>query len=98
MGGMSAPVSPRTTTAFYLQAAISFGISLTSVGLGILYLPVDLWIRSFLGLGLLYVVTSSFTLAKCIRDQQEVSTVVNRVDQARLDKILADHDPFKVQK
>jgi hypothetical protein len=42
------------------------------------------------------VVTSSFTLAKCVRDQQESTTVVKRVDQARLDKLLADHDPFKV--
>ncbi len=45
---------------------------------------------------LLYVVTSAFTLAKVIRDQQEASAVVNRVDQARLDKLLTDHDPYKV--
>jgi hypothetical protein len=95
---MTTPVPSKTTTAFYLQSAISFGVSLTGVGLGIIYLPVGLWIRAFLGLGLLYVVTSSFTLAKCVRDQQEASAVVNRVDQARLDKLLADHDPFQAQK
>ena len=44
-----------------------------------------------------YVVTSSFTLAKCIRDHQESTEVVSRVDQARLDKLLTDHDPFKVR-
>ena len=27
---------------------------------------------------------------------QDAGTVVRRVDQARLDKLLADHDPFKV--
>jgi hypothetical protein len=31
-----------------------------------------------------------------VRDRQELSEVTNRVDQARLDKLLADHDPFKV--
>jgi hypothetical protein len=41
-------------------------------------------------------VTSAFTLAKCIRDHQESTEVVSRVDQARLDKLLAEHDPFKV--
>jgi hypothetical protein len=46
--------------------------------------------------GMLYVVTSAFTLAKCVRDHQEVSAVSNRVDRARLDKLLTDHDPFKV--
>jgi hypothetical protein len=93
---MNTPVPPKTTAAFFLQSAVSFGISVVAVGVGIAYLPVNVWMRSFLGLGLLYVVTSTFTLAKCVRDQQETSTVVNRVDQARLDKLLADHDPFKV--
>jgi hypothetical protein len=93
---MNTSVQPKTTAAFFVQSAVSFGISVVAVGIGIAYLPVNIWMRSFLALGLLYVVTSTFTLAKCIRDQQETTTVVNRVDQARLDKILVDHDPFKV--
>jgi hypothetical protein len=44
----------------------------------------------------MYVVTSAFTLAKVIRDRQEVGQMVSRVDQARLDKLLSEHDPFKV--
>ena len=39
----------------------------------ILYLPVDPWVRAFLGLGTLYLTTSAFTLAKCIRDAQDVA-------------------------
>jgi hypothetical protein len=42
------------------------------------------------------VVTSSFTLAKCIRDRQEEAAVVSRVDQARLDKLLAEQDLLRV--
>ena|SRR5689334_19356747 len=96
MDGMSNPVQPKTTAAFYVQAAVSFGISVLAACVAIVYLPANGWIRAFLALSLLYVVTSSFTLAKCIRDQQETHGVVNRVDQARLDKLLAEHDPFKV--
>lgn len=87
---------PKTTTAFYVQSIASFGLSLTAVSVGLAYLPVGSWIRAFLAVGLLYVVTSAFTLAKCVRDRQDAGTVVRRVDQARLDKLLADHDPFKV--
>jgi len=90
----SNPPLPRTTSAFYVQAAVSFGVSLFAVGVGIAYLPVDSWIRGFLALGTLYVVTSSFTLAKCVRDAQEASAVVQRLDQARVDKLLSEHDPF----
>ncbi len=95
MGAMTKPVKSTTTTAFYLQAVISFAISLAGLAAGILYLPVTTWVRSFLALGLMYVVTSTFTLAKCVRDRQEEATVVSRVDQARLDKLLAEHDPFR---
>lgn len=92
---MTSPVPPKTTAAFFLQSAVSFGIALVGLGVGIAYLPVNAWMRAFLGIGLLYTVTSAFTLAKCVRDHQESSSVVQRVDQARLDKLLVDHDPFR---
>jgi hypothetical protein len=53
------------------------------------------WIRAFRGLGPAYVVTSGFTLAKTIRDAREVGAVVRRVDQASIDKLLDEHDPFQ---
>jgi hypothetical protein len=89
---MSTPLRPRTTTAFYVQAAISFGVSLSVTIIGIGYLSDSRWVRAFLALGLLYIVTSSFTLAKCIRDRQEEVSIISRVDQAKLDKLLAEQD------
>ena len=83
------------TPAFFAQAAISFGVALVAMVFAILYLPGDPWIRAFLGLGIMYVTTSAFTLAKCVRDAQENLTVISRIDQARVDKILAEHDPFR---
>ena len=93
---MSTPLRPRTTTAFYVQAAISFGVSLAVTIIGIGYLADSRWVRAFLALGLLYVVTSSFTLAKCIRDRQEEVSIISRVDQAKLDKFLAEQDVLQV--
>jgi hypothetical protein len=88
-------IKPTQTTAFYAQAAISFAVSFGAVLLGIAYLPGDNWMKAFLSVSLLYVVTSSFTLAKCVRDQQEQQAVVQRVDEVRLEKLLTEHDPFK---
>ncbi|MBM9438652.1 YiaA/YiaB family inner membrane protein [Actinacidiphila bryophytorum] len=87
----------QTTAAYAVQAAISFALALGAMVVGVAYLPVDAWIRAFLAVGLLYVVTSTFTLAKVVRDRQQEVQVVSRVDQARLDKLLAEHDPFKVE-
>lgn len=90
------PLRPHTTTAFYVQAALSFAVSLAAVGIGIAYLQVSPWVRAFLTVGMLYTVTSAFTLAKCVRDRQEETAVVSRVDQARLEKLLTEQDLLRV--
>ena len=85
----------KNTSAFYLQAAASFGVSLFAMMAAIYYLPANPWEKAFLALGTLFLTTSSFTLAKCVRDAVEDQMVVRRLDQARLDRALATHDPFK---
>ena len=86
--------SPRNTNAFFLQAGIAFAVALLAMVGGIFYLPVDGWIRAFLAIGTLFLTTSCFTLAKCVRDAQEASYVFSRLDQARIERILAEHDPW----
>ncbi|MFC8717350.1 YiaA/YiaB family inner membrane protein [Kitasatospora sp. NPDC057198] len=92
---MTAPVPRRTTSAYYLQAVASFAFASVALALGIAYLPVSAWMRAFLAVGLLYEITSAFTLAKVIRDRQEEGAITSRVDQARLEKLLSEHDPFR---
>lgn len=88
------PVQRPVTAAFFVQAVLSFGLSLLAVALGVAYLPVGAWERGFLALGVLFLVSSAFTLAKCVRDRQELQEVTTRVDKARIDKLIAEHDPF----
>ncbi|GAA3388158.1 YiaA/YiaB family inner membrane protein [Cryptosporangium minutisporangium] len=91
---MAATPPRKTTTAFFVQAGLSFGVAVLAAGFAVINLPVGAWPRAFIALSLLYLVTSSFTLAKCVRDHQESTEVVSRVDQARIDKLLTEHDPF----
>lgn len=84
----------KNTAAFFLQAAIAFGVSLLGVLGGILFLPLDMWQRMFLAMTVLFLVTSAFTLAKVIRDQEEAATIRVRLDEARIEKLLAEHNPF----
>ena len=87
--------APRNTSAFFAQSAIAFGVALFAVLIAVYYLPVDPWPKAFLALATLFLTTSSFTLAKVVRDAQESQYVVSRIDQARVDRILAEHDPWK---
>jgi hypothetical protein len=92
---MSNPTPSKNTNAFYAQAGVSFAIALLTMVFAVIYLPVDPWMRAFLGLGVMYLTTSAFTLAKCVRDAQENQAVHARLDQARVERILAEHDPFR---
>ena len=84
----------RTTSAYFAQTVVAFAVSaLGSLG-GILFLPLDPWQRLFLGVSVLFLVSSAFSLAKVVRDQQEAATVRVRLDDARIEKLLADHNPF----
>ncbi|MFJ8148299.1 YiaA/YiaB family inner membrane protein [Streptomyces sp. NPDC096048] len=88
-------VKQQSTAAFYGQAVVSFAVAMIATAVGIYNLQADAWVRAFLAVAVLYLVTSAFTLAKIIRDRQEAGQIVSRVDQARLDKLLAEHDPFE---
>lgn len=92
MNALNAP--SKNTAAFFLQAAIAFGVSLLGVLGGIVFLPLDMWQRMFLAMTVLFLVTSTFTLAKVIRDQEEAATIRVRLDEARIEKLLAEHNPF----
>ena len=85
----------KNTPAFAAQAAISFGASLFAMLVAVYFMDADPWIKGFLALGTLYLTTSTFTLAKVVRDMQEDNTVIHRLDMARLEKMMAQHDPYK---
>lgn len=84
----------KNTGAYFIQAVVAFGVSFVGALGGIFFLPLDVWQRLFLAMAVLFLVTSSFTLAKVIRDQQEAATIRVRLDEARMEKLIAEHNPF----
>ncbi|MEU9211572.1 YiaA/YiaB family inner membrane protein [Streptomyces sp. NPDC048415] len=78
------PVKQQNTAAFYGQAVASFSVAMAATALGIFRLQADAWVRAFLAIAVLYLVTSSFTLAKVIRDRQDATRPGGRV-----------YDPFE---
>lgn len=85
----------RTTNAYFAQSAISFGVSLSALAIGITFLPMSVWQRGFLAVCGLFLVTSCFNLAKVIRDQHEAQQIRNRVDEARMEQMYVGHNPLK---
>src|SRR5438045_3257998 len=79
----------RPIGAWMSFSYISFGASLLMVGGGIFALPLDWWIRAYLAMGVAMVVQSCFTLAKNLRDLHEASRMINRIEEARTERLLS---------
>lgn len=89
------PVSyQKDTNAWVLQVWASFIISIVASVTSILYLPVDNALKSSLGVSFVFALSSSFTLAKTIRDNQEASRLTSKIEEAKVEKILAEHLPM----
>ena len=86
--------SQKDTNAWIFQVWASFIIAISTTAVGIFYLPVDNWIKGYMGMGLMFSIGSSFTLAKTVRDKKEAEKLSARVDEARVEKILAEHSPL----
>lgn len=85
----------KDTSAWIFQVWISFILAVSATTLGIFYLPVDNWVKGFMGMGMTFSIGSSFSLAKTIRDNHEAEKLMSRVDEARMEKLLAEHGPIK---
>lgn len=84
------------SSAWVAQTWISFIVATGMTALGIFFLPgATFYAKGYLGMGLLFTVGSSLSLAKTIRDQHEAERVVKQINQAKIQKILNDHDPIE---
>lgn len=91
----SPDVTPTHSSAWIVQVWLSFLIAVGVTTLGIYCLPVDAWVRGFMGMGLLFTIGSSLSLAKTVRDVHEHERLTSRIDDARMSRLIAEHDPLK---
>lgn len=83
------------TAAWMIQVWASFAIALVATGVGIVNLPVTNWVKGYMGMGVLFTVGSTFSLSKTVRDRHEAEKLTSKVEEARVERILAEHNPLK---
>jgi len=59
------------------------------MGCGILLLPVDFATRGYLAMGVAMLVQSSIVLTKTLRDEHEGTLLHKRIEDARVEELLA---------
>ncbi|MBD1875275.1 hypothetical protein H6F75_17475 [Nodosilinea sp. FACHB-131] len=81
--------------AWVVQTWLAFLLSVGSLSLGIFYLPVDGWVKGYMGMGTLFALGSTASLSKTVRDLHEARQVTARIDEAKVEKLLAEHHPLR---
>lgn len=85
----------KDSNAWIFQTWASFVLSIGMTTTGIIYLPVDLWVKGFMGMGLGFSVASTFTLAKTQRDMHESTRLTSKIEEAKVEQILSQHGGLK---
>lgn len=80
----------KDSAAWIFQTWAAFSLSLAMTTIGIVNLPVDNWVKGYMGMA--FSVGSTFTLAKTMRDLHESRKMVARIDEAKVEKLLAGND------
>lgn len=60
----------KDTSAWIMQTWLSFVIAAVVAAYGLINLPIDIWQKGYLTMGLFFTLGSTFSLAKTIRDNQ----------------------------
>jgi hypothetical protein len=80
--------SPSWMYFVKVNFAIAFGAMFAAIVLS----PIETVVQGFLAMGTLYLVASTFTFAKTVRDEFEGQKLVNKLAEARAEKLLKEYE------
>ncbi|MEE7474852.1 YiaA/YiaB family inner membrane protein [Methylobacterium hispanicum] len=66
----------------------SFAGSVAMVALGIVFMPIDIWLKGYFAMGTVMLIQSCVTMTKTVRDVHESRRMVNRIEDARTERLL----------
>lgn len=74
---------------FYVKA--SFVIALTAMGAGILFAPADMLVKGYLTMSSLFLVSSTITLSKTLRDEHESERLFHKISEAKTQQLIKEY-------
>ncbi|MDC0661549.1 YiaA/YiaB family inner membrane protein [Marinobacter sp. SS21] len=74
---------------FYVK--VSFAVALLATGVGIVFAPTDLLVKGYMAICALFLVSTTITLSKTLRDEHESRRIHNRLSEARAQQLLKEY-------
>ncbi len=84
----STQYAASNSQSFYVLSWLSFSIAFIGSLIGIYFIPMDIYAKAFLGMAYLFSISACFMVAKVVRDKQESGTLINKIEQAKTEKLI----------
>lgn len=89
------PQVTRHSPAWIVFTYVSFIAAIGMIGSGIVLAPIDLSLKAYFAMGMLMLIQSCITMTKTMRDVEESAKLVNRLEEAKTERLLMDIDRGK---
>jgi hypothetical protein len=88
-------MTPQATHTLHSPAWISFTYasfiaSVAMVAIGIVFAPLDVWVKGYFAMGAALLIQSCITVTKTLRDMHEGGKLVNRIEDAKAERLLME--------
>lgn len=87
---LNAPVTFANSAGWVTFTYASFATAIGMTALGIWAMPADLWVKGYIAMASVFLIGSTFTLAKTVRDEHEAKRFANRIEEAKTEKLLME--------
>lgn len=81
--------SNSASWVFFVKA--SFGVALLAAAMGVVLAPVGLVLKGYMAISALFLVSTTITLSKTMRDEHESKRIVNKISEARTQQLLKEY-------
>lgn len=81
----------QPSQSWVLFSYLSFGVAVVAIAAGVAMLGENWWIRGYFAIAAVLLVQSCFSLAKTLRDIHESGIFINRIEDAKTERLLRDH-------
>lgn len=69
---------------------LSFGAAAVMLAGGLYMMPLDLWGKGYLAMGILMLVQTTVNITKTLRDNAESERLIRKVEDAKTEKLLVN--------
>jgi hypothetical protein len=89
------PIHNSHSPAYVSFTYASFIGAVAMVAVGIAFAPMEIWVKAYFAMGAALLIQSCITATKTLRDMHEGGKLVNRLEDAKAERLLMELDREK---